>query len=64
MADLLEAVVELGEALIDVNISAAQTVVYYTSRAGVTRRMFVTKTKWSELRSARELVVRRCAECG
>jgi len=59
VAELLEAVVELGEVLVDINISVAQSVVYYTSGTGVTKRLNVGKTLWAELRAARELVVRK-----
>ena len=59
VVELLEAIVELGESLFHEDVSAAQAEVYFTSHKGVTKRMYVSKTKWDELLHARELVVKR-----
>ena len=59
VGDLLEAIVELGESLLHDDVSAAHAEVYFTTQKGVTKRMYVSKTKWEEILHARELVVRK-----
>ena len=60
--ELLEALVELGEALIGAGrVSAASSEVFYTMPDGATHRMYVTKTPWRELRECHGLVVRTVA---
>ena len=56
---LLEALVELGEQLVGPSVHAAQSQVHYVGEDGKTHKMYVTRTKWAELRNARGLMVRR-----
>ena len=46
VAELLEEVVELGEALIGPEVTAASSQVFYATARGESRRMYVTKTRW------------------
>uniref|UniRef100_A0A7S0NZP0 Uncharacterized protein n=1 Tax=Calcidiscus leptoporus TaxID=127549 RepID=A0A7S0NZP0_9EUKA len=56
-AELLEAVIALGEGLVDESISAMQTLIYYTDRYGKERRFSLERTRWAELRAATHLRV-------
>ena len=58
-SELLEALVELGEALVGPGISAAHSQVFYTASDGSTHKLYVTKTRWAELRDSHSLVVRK-----
>jgi hypothetical protein len=58
-AQLLEALVELGEALIGPHVSAARSQVCFVAPDGATRKMYVTKTRWAELRDCQRLVVQK-----
>lgn len=57
--ELLEALVELGEATLGVaaGVSAAQSMVYYAAADGSTKKLYLTKTKWEDLRECQGLIV-------
>ena len=50
-SELLEALVELGEALIGPRVTAAESQVFYACADGQTRKFFVTKTRMADLRA-------------
>lgn len=54
-----QAIVELGESLLGPGVSAAKTQVYYATKRGESKKMYVTKTRWEELRHAQGLLVRK-----
>lgn len=56
---LRQAIVDLGESLIGPDVSAAKTQVFYATKRGESKRLYVTKTDWEELRSAQGLLVKK-----
>jgi hypothetical protein len=51
LVDAVEALVELGEALIGPRVTAAESQVFYACADGQTRKFFVTKTRMADLRA-------------
>ena len=62
VAELLQAVVELGEDLNVPNVSATQSQVFFATKRGESKKMYVTKTKWEELRQAQGLLVQKISK--
>lgn len=58
-AELLEALVELGEATLGAaaGVSAAKSMVYFAAADGSTKKLYLTKTTWAELKECQGLIV-------